>query len=252
MIYDDSVARIPVRPLSYENKELAFCKEIIINYADGSVYVKKADGTIINACVSEDTMREIGEYLKVNSEIIVNANVTNDKGETVSIQEAFTEIYNGLGGKTNLELDSSLKVQGKAADAKAVGDALTNAKNDANNNYAPKNHDHDSDYAPKTHSHSEYASSTHDHDSDYAPKIHSHNGYASSTHDHDDDYAPKDHNHDSTYFKKSGGTVSGNTTINGKLTLGNVLVLSSGSYGYGDPPTSAVEGQLYFKLIQEE
>ena len=231
-MYDsESTARIPVRPLSYENKELAFCKEIIINYADGTVYVKKADGTIINACVSEDTMREIGEYLKVNSEIIVNANVTNDKGETVSIQEAFTEIYNGLSGKTNLELDSSLKVQGKAADAKAVGDALTNAKNDADDSYADKNHDHYSDYAPKTHRHSEYAS---------------------SNHDHDEEYATKDHNHDSTYFKKSGGTVSGNTTINGKLTLGNVLVLSSESYGYGDPPTNAVEGQLYFKLIQEE
>lgn len=51
----------------------------------------------------------------------------------------------------------------------------------------------------------------------YAAKNHTHTGYATSNHTHDN-YADKNHTHDN-YFSASGGTISGDTNINGILRV---------------------------------
>ena len=42
----EATTRIPTRPLSYENKDLAVNKELMIDYKTGNLYVKGEDGTI--------------------------------------------------------------------------------------------------------------------------------------------------------------------------------------------------------------
>lgn len=105
-----------------------------------------------------------------------------------------------------------------------------------------------SDFAPATHTHTEYATVTalndkadvdHVH-SGYAPTDHEHtiidvaglqsalNDKASSTHTHSG-YASSSHSH-SDYFSKSGGTINGDTTINGVVRVsGQQCIFNSGS-----------------------
>lgn len=95
-------ARLPVIPLSYEYKSLAVPKEFILNYKTGSAYVCLEDGSIINICTSEETMKVFSEYLKENSDILTNAIiVTNDGNFTIT--ETLNKIYqfiDEVNGKT--------------------------------------------------------------------------------------------------------------------------------------------------------
>lgn len=56
-----ATARFPIRPLSYENVDLAENKELIVDYEVGDVYVKKSDGTVTNisGTVKETIIKEI-------------------------------------------------------------------------------------------------------------------------------------------------------------------------------------------------
>lgn len=76
---------------------------------------------------------------------------------------------------------------------------------------ADANHTHD-EYASSDHTHSGYADADHTH-SEYASASHSHSGYASATHTHSG-FADEDHTH-SEYFSVNGGTVGGDTNVNG-------------------------------------
>lgn len=95
-------ARLPVIPLSYEYKSLAVPKEFILNYKTGSAYVCLEDGSVINICTSEETMKIFSEYLKNNPDILADAIIiTNDGNFTVT--ETLKRIYqfiDEVNGKT--------------------------------------------------------------------------------------------------------------------------------------------------------
>lgn len=95
-------ARLPVIPLSYEYKALAVPKEFILNYKTGSAYICLEDGSVINICISEETMKVFSEYLKSNPDILADAIiVTNDGNYTVT--ETLAKIYefiDEVNGKT--------------------------------------------------------------------------------------------------------------------------------------------------------
>ena len=82
------------------------------------------------------------------------------------------------------------------------------------------------------------AASTHSH-SGYANAEHSHSGYASNVHTHD--YAASNHNHDSAYFPKTGGTITGDTTISGELNMTELLRVN-GQQALYDSGTNLVIG----------
>lgn len=98
---------------------------------------------------------------------------------------------------------------------------------------ADSTHTH-SDYATTNHTHSGYASSGHTHTasevgaaasnhshSGYASSSHTHSGYASSSHTHtasEVGAAASSHTH-SDYFAKTGGTISGDTNVDGVLRV---------------------------------
>ena len=110
----------------------------------------------------------------------------------------------------------------------------------------------DSRYAPASHSHSGYASSGHSHtaaDVGAAPASHTHN-YAPSSHTHTASevgaaaanhghtgYADEDHTHTAAEvgaLPSSGGTVSGNLTVNGSyLYTAQIAPKDGGSYSIG-------------------
>ena len=108
--------RIPIRPLSFENKDLALIREVIINYETGGIYVKKEDGEIITAATSEDTMTAISNYIAEHPEIITEIQVTGSDGQTISIQQNFNDIYEDY---TTL---SNTVTQNKQATDKAIND----------------------------------------------------------------------------------------------------------------------------------
>ena len=106
--------------------------------------------------------------------------------------------------------------------------------------YASANHHHDNSYAPKDHNH----------DTNYSPKNHNHDeNYAPKNHDHDASYASKVHNHDDDYLKKSGGSVTGDLTMDG-----GALVLKEGvNFGTEAQRPDAAElpdGTVYLRILE--
>ena len=89
--------------------------------------------------------------------------------------------------------------------------------------YATTDHTHTASEvgaAASSHTHSGYASSSHTH-SGYASSSHTHSGYASSSHTHtasEVGAAASSHTH-SDYFAKTGGTISGDTNVDGVLRV---------------------------------
>ena len=117
---------------------------------------------------------------------------------------------------------------------------------------APASHEH-SEYAASNHGHSDYASSNHSHTASdvgaaaashthtaaaigAAPASHEHSEYAASNHGHSD-YASSNHSHtasDVGALPASGGTVSGNLTVNGSyLYTAQIAPKDGGSYSIG-------------------
>lgn len=61
-----ATARIPCRPLSYDNKDLAEPKELLVDYSTGNVWVSKADGTLVD--VGTAVKEIILQYIKEDPE----------------------------------------------------------------------------------------------------------------------------------------------------------------------------------------
>ena len=47
-----ATTRVPTRPLSYANKDMAYRKELMIDYTNGLIYVVDENGTIIDVTQS--------------------------------------------------------------------------------------------------------------------------------------------------------------------------------------------------------
>lgn len=76
----ETKARIPVRPLSYDNKENAVPKELVIDYENCCAYVCDVDGNIVDIGANPNTINEICKYLKENPELITK-NITIRVGD---------------------------------------------------------------------------------------------------------------------------------------------------------------------------
>lgn len=94
MADEQTLGRIPVRPFSYseENAAEAMIKELLIDYEKGIIYIKRADGAIINTSSSEQTINAIISYISSHPEIITNMDLIELDGGTVSIAEAIVAI----------------------------------------------------------------------------------------------------------------------------------------------------------------
>lgn len=69
-----ATARIPNRPLSYENVDMAVPKEIIIDYKTGEVYVKKEDGEVV--AVTSSIIESLKEIFEKDPSIGDNITIT--------------------------------------------------------------------------------------------------------------------------------------------------------------------------------
>ena len=74
-----ATARIPCRPLSYENKDLAKPKELLIDYSLGNIWLCKEDGSFVDIGTS------IKEIIKQDPDISKNITIVID-GDTYDLQ----------------------------------------------------------------------------------------------------------------------------------------------------------------------
>lgn len=167
---------------------------------------------------------------------------------------------------THTEYATTAQLDGKANSEHTHTNYATveqlNGKSDVNHShdgYAVSDHSH-SDYATVTalngkadvdHVHSGYAPTDHEHTisdvaglqsalNDKASSSHTHSGYASSSHSHSD------------YFSKSGGTINGDTSINGVVRVnGQQCIFNSGSMvtlGTNNLQTMIAGSAIYSKV----
>ena len=89
----NSNARIPFRPLSYDNKDLAEAKEVVVDYVNATVYIVTADKEFINVTASAtQILQEVLNKIEQDPSIIGNGSVTLESGEVITIQDAITNI----------------------------------------------------------------------------------------------------------------------------------------------------------------
>lgn len=77
-----AMSRIPFRPLSYENVDLAFDKELIADYEKGNLYLKDAHGNII------DLTKSIAQLLTQDQTFVENltVNVIGPDGKEIEVR----------------------------------------------------------------------------------------------------------------------------------------------------------------------
>lgn len=112
-------ARIPTRPLSYENKDMAVNKELMIDYSNGKIYVKDMNGEIhdisvlIQNAIKEDIREDssiVFESVKVtipDKETGESTEVTIDKAVISTLERLdlididLTQIHKDIDGLTS-------------------------------------------------------------------------------------------------------------------------------------------------------
>ena len=88
-------ARIPCRPLSYDLKDIAYPKEVLVDYATGNVYVCKDDGTFtdigttVKEIIKQDTTITENIVVEIEGNIYTLETVIADQAKTIKeLQEA--------------------------------------------------------------------------------------------------------------------------------------------------------------------
>lgn len=120
-------ARIPTRPLSYEYIDQAYNKELVIDYANGELYVKDAEGNVHNITqkVAEAVSGEIAKDPTIITEVIKITITDPETGEEseVSIDKAIVNNYTYI---TNVE--NTFNEYKETTDQKIenINDTLTN------------------------------------------------------------------------------------------------------------------------------
>lgn len=123
----NSKGRLPVVPLSYEFRDFAKVRELIVNYTTGDVYVKTDNGDLVNICASTSTMEKFAEYLKTNPDIVGDLTVTTPDGTQDTIENVLNAFYNNieaLNNKSYLYAGSDTD-GGSAKSANRLNNALT-------------------------------------------------------------------------------------------------------------------------------
>lgn len=88
-------ARIPTRPLSYESVALAENKELIADYENHELYIKDADGNVVNVTASVTTViEEVREEMEKDPTIITDVKIELPDGSHVTLQKSIYDLYN--------------------------------------------------------------------------------------------------------------------------------------------------------------
>ena len=92
-----ATTRVPTRPLSYANREMAYRKELVVDYTYGLIYVVDENGNLI------DISQKVYEKLVENGDIgsgnitVVVPNPDNPEEDLIiSLQEAITDILSKI------------------------------------------------------------------------------------------------------------------------------------------------------------
>lgn len=89
-----ATTRLPFRPLSYENVELAYNRELIADYTTGNLYLKDDQGQII------DLSQKISQVIIESGQIAEYLNVTyigfDGEETTVQINAAIIDLVNKI------------------------------------------------------------------------------------------------------------------------------------------------------------
>lgn len=85
-----ATARIPCRPLSYDNKEIANPKEFIIDYTAHKLYLSDVNGNIVDISIDIDSIKDQLEELikKNNANILKEITITLSNGDTIIAETA--------------------------------------------------------------------------------------------------------------------------------------------------------------------
>lgn len=93
----EATTRIPTRPLSYANKDMAYNKELMVDYTNGNIYVKDENGTI------HDITQAVVNIIKEDPDIDLGGNIEitipNPDGEgdvNVTITAAISDLVNKI------------------------------------------------------------------------------------------------------------------------------------------------------------
>lgn len=89
-----ATSRVPTRPLSYAYKDMAYRKELMIDYTNGMIYVVDENGNIID--ISQTVYETLVDRGDVNNGDSINVSVPNpnnpDEMIEITIQESITNI----------------------------------------------------------------------------------------------------------------------------------------------------------------
>ena len=108
-----ATARIPSRPLSMANKELAEKKELLVDYENHEIYICDLTGAFVNVTASVTAVvKEMEEKIKNDPTIITNVKITLPDGSNVTIDKAIYDAF-----KEIEELKKLLKYDDKTGDA---------------------------------------------------------------------------------------------------------------------------------------
>ena len=92
-----ATTRVPTRPLSYANKDMAYRKELIVDYTNGMIYVVDENGNLID--VSEQVYIKLVQNGDIGSGsitvIVPNPDNPSEDLE-ISLQEAITDILSKI------------------------------------------------------------------------------------------------------------------------------------------------------------
>jgi hypothetical protein len=130
----NSMGRLPVVPLSYEFKDFAKIRELVVNYTTGDVYVKTDSGELVNICASISTMEKFAEYLKTNSDIVSDLTVTTPDGAQDTVENVLNTFYSrieDLNNKSYLYAGSDTD-GGSAKSANRLNNSLTIQEDNGN------------------------------------------------------------------------------------------------------------------------
>lgn len=89
-----ATTRTPTRPLSYANKDMAYRKELLVDYTNGMIYVIDEDGN--EHSVSQQVYEMLIEKGDIGGDITITIPDTGSGTTEVTIQEAITQILTDL------------------------------------------------------------------------------------------------------------------------------------------------------------
>lgn len=85
-------ARIPTRPLSLDNKDLAEPKELLADYENHEIYICDIDGKIVNVTASVTAVvTEVMAQIDKDPGIVTEAEIELPSGKTVTIEKALLD-----------------------------------------------------------------------------------------------------------------------------------------------------------------